>query len=111
MGCRTQYLAVLPQLAGAFPGLPKYTPAVVTRSGKSECAAYLDLASAYAKGAEDVRKALTTHMQAFTDVGCSVPLLSCSLPTEQSTFKHVTKLHSRHALLVPPARRVVCWDV
>ena len=61
-------LHVLIPLAGAFPGLPKYTPAIVTRSGKSECAAYLDLAAAYAKGAEDVRKAATAHVQAFTDV-------------------------------------------
>jgi hypothetical protein len=55
-------------LAGAFTGLPKYTPPIVTRSGKSECAAYLELATAYAKGAEDVRKAVTAHAQAYTDV-------------------------------------------
>ena len=38
------------------------------RAGKSECAHYLELAGAYAKGAEDVRKAVTSHQQTYLDV-------------------------------------------
>ena len=38
------------------------------RAGKSECASYLDLATSYAKGAEDVRKSVTAHQQVYLDV-------------------------------------------
>lgn len=65
--------------AGAFGGLPKYAPGAVVRAGKSECAAYLDLATSYAKGAEDVRKAIAAHQQAYLDVRRPPSPVHCGL--------------------------------
>ncbi|CAL8463099.1 g2633 [Coccomyxa elongata] len=55
--------------AGSFKGLPKYTPAAVTRSAKAECLPYQDLEKAYSKTDEDLRKAVNTHSQAFQEDG------------------------------------------
>lgn len=53
---------------GSFKGLPKYTPAAVTRSAKAECSPYQDLEKAYSKTDEDLRKAVNTHSQVFQEV-------------------------------------------
>ncbi len=53
---------------GSSKGLPKYTPAAVTRSAKAECLPYQDLEKAYSKTDEDLHKAVNTHSQAFQEV-------------------------------------------
>jgi hypothetical protein len=54
--------------AGSLLGLPKYTSQVVSRSCKSECAAYYEFAGAYSKSDADVQRTLTAHSQTFKNV-------------------------------------------
>ena len=61
-------------VAGAHQQLPKYAPSSVTRAAKSECAPYLELATAYSKSDEAVSKVITQHAQTFQEVLLSIPL-------------------------------------
>ena len=55
-------------IAGSHQQLPKYAPSSVTRAAKSECAPYLELATAYSKSDEAVSKVITQHAQTFQEV-------------------------------------------
>ncbi|CAK0785025.1 hypothetical protein CVIRNUC_008230 [Coccomyxa viridis] len=54
---------------GAHQQLPKFAPSSVTRAAKSECAPYLELATAYSKSDEAVSKVITQHAQTFQEDG------------------------------------------
>ena len=55
--------------AGTTQPLPKYAPTSVARAVKSECAPYLELASAYSKSSDEaVNKVLASHGQTFHEV-------------------------------------------
>lgn len=64
-------------VAGTHQQLPKYTPSSVSRACKSECAPYLELASAYGKSDEAVNKVIASHAQTFQEVRpqCWAPFL------------------------------------
>ena len=53
---------------GSHQQLPKYAPSSVARAAKSECAPYLELATAYSKSDEAVSRVITQHAQTFQEV-------------------------------------------
>ena len=87
----------------AFPGshqqLPKYSPSCVTRAAKSECAPYLELATAYSKSDEAVSKVITQHAQTFQEVR---QLLHISWTPRMQADTHDAALQARLSSLTVP---------
>ena len=73
----------VPAAAGSHQQLPKYAPSSVTRAAKSECAPYLELATAYSKSDEAVSKVITQHAQTFQEV--MLPILIAQTPSMPET--------------------------
>ena len=89
-------------IAGSVPALPKYTPLPVTRSSKTECAAYNEFTVAYSKSDADVQKALNTHHQTFSDV-CAISSRICHFAAVLSYFVASTYYVFPHKLLTDAA--------